>query len=69
MAVINNPERSYWVIVALGLIKDKRAVAPLINILDNESLINTPHLPYYDIRKSAIEALVRIGDPESIEPL
>ena len=49
-----------WFIKALGMLGDKRAVAPLCELLANESLF---------VRGGAVAALGAIGDPKALEPL
>jgi hypothetical protein len=46
--------------LALGLVRDRRAVSALIRLLDDE---------HEQVRAAAIDALGLIGDPAAIEPL
>lgn len=45
----------------LGELRDKRAVEPLIQILENDDLP--------DVCGEAVESLGKLGDPRAIEPL
>ena len=58
----SDPEgkKRYWIIDALGLIRDKRAVEPLISSLKSV---------HRCIRESAIVSLGRIGASQALEPL
>jgi HEAT repeat protein len=53
----SGPERRYAA-AALGELRDKRAVGPLVSALENP-----------DVREIAVKALVSIGDPVAAAPL
>ena len=59
-SVQDNPETSYWIMDALGMTKDKRAIEPLTKALDSK---------HRAIRAGAIVALGQIGDAQALEPL
>src|SRR5262249_18576999 len=55
------------VVMALGEIGDRRAVAPLCALFQNVTL--TPSLNECWLQQAAAAALARLGDPRAVEPL
>jgi HEAT repeat protein len=61
--------RRCWVAIALGHLKDRRAVQPLVDFIkDGLKRVDREHVHTLDIER-AIEALAEIGDPSPIEVL